>query len=127
MKGTGSEVIETVPAPLQASGVGLAAMVARVRNALRGAPKCSLVILALALICAMGAPLLAPSSPVVGELADALQPPGGAQHLLGTDHQGRDLLSPAHVRGQDFRHRWTAGGVCGGGVRHRGGRAQRRL
>lgn len=93
MKGTGSEVIASVPPPLQASEVGLAAMVARVRNALRGAPTCSLVILALALICAMGAPLLAPSSPVVGELADALQPPGGAQHLLGTDNQGRDLLS----------------------------------
>src|SRR5262249_59662484 len=68
-------------------------MAARVRSALRGAPKCSLVILALALICALGAPLLAPSSPVVGELADALQPPGGTQYLLGTDNQGRDLLS----------------------------------
>jgi peptide/nickel transport system permease protein len=64
-----------------------------VRDTLRGAPKFSLLILVVAVGCAIGAPWLAPGSPIVGELSEALQPPGGARHLLGTDNQGRDLLS----------------------------------
>jgi len=38
------------------------------------------------------APLLAPADPYRGALTDSLRPPSAA-HLLGTDAQGRDLLS----------------------------------
>jgi peptide/nickel transport system permease protein len=53
----------------------------------------SLLVLAGAIICAIFAPWIAPTDPVVGELGQALQPPGLAGHLLGTDNQGRDILS----------------------------------
>jgi peptide/nickel transport system permease protein len=49
--------------------------------------------LTVAIICAIFAPLLAPFSPVVGDLSEALQPPGFSRHPLGTDNQGRDMLS----------------------------------
>ena len=51
-----------------------------------------LVIVLLLVVVAMLAPWLAPFSPTVGELADRLQPPS-ASHWLGTDDQGRDILS----------------------------------
>jgi peptide/nickel transport system permease protein len=63
------------------------------REAFRGAPMLSLLVLAGAVICAIFAPWIAPTNPVVGELGQALQPPGLAGHLLGTDNQGRDILS----------------------------------
>ncbi len=51
-----------------------------------------LIILGLVLV-AIFAPLLAPHSPYVGDLAGKrLLPPGG-DHWLGTDDQGRDILS----------------------------------
>jgi peptide/nickel transport system permease protein len=44
-------------------------------------------------LVAVFAPVLAPYGPQEGELADRLQGVGTAGHLLGTDGQGRDLLS----------------------------------
>ena len=52
----------------------------------------SLVIIALLLMCAMGAPYLAPQNPSVQELPNRLESPG-RKHWLGTDELGRDLLS----------------------------------
>ena len=49
-------------------------------------------VVALVLICGLGAPLLAPYDPVVPHMADRLQRPSHA-FLLGTDEFGRDLLS----------------------------------
>ena len=49
------------------------------------------LVLALVVVAAL-APLLAPADPYRGALADSLRPPS-ATHLLGTDVQGRDLLS----------------------------------
>ncbi|MBI3825955.1 MAG: ABC transporter permease [Candidatus Rokubacteria bacterium] len=49
-------------------------------------------VLLLALVAALGAPLLAPYDPVKQDLGHALAPPGRA-HLLGTDSIGRDVLS----------------------------------
>lgn len=52
-----------------------------------------LVLIAIVVISAILAPLLAPHDPLRGDLRGAyLRPPGGT-YLLGTDTQGRDLLS----------------------------------
>jgi peptide/nickel transport system permease protein len=52
-----------------------------------------LIIAALLLVAAL-APWIAPHSPTSGDLANArLLPPGSGDHLLGTDEQGRDILS----------------------------------
>ncbi|MEU1281568.1 ABC transporter permease [Streptomyces sp. NPDC005805] len=45
------------------------------------------------LVLAVAGPLLAPYDPEAGSLRDRLLPPGSPGHLLGTDTQGRDLLS----------------------------------
>ncbi|MBP1849054.1 ABC transporter permease [Rhizobium halophytocola] len=51
-------------------------------------------ILLLLLFVALFAGVLAPYSPVVGDLKNArLLPPGSPGYLLGTDGQGRDILS----------------------------------
>lgn len=51
-----------------------------------------LIILALILV-AIFAPALAPHSPYVGDLAGKRLLPPGPEHWLGTDDQGRDILS----------------------------------
>ncbi len=63
----------------------------KAREIFRGAPKFSLLFLALAVVCAVIAPLL-PYDPVKGDLNNALQTPTWGAHPLGTDHQGRDML-----------------------------------
>jgi peptide/nickel transport system permease protein len=50
------------------------------------------IVLAFVLVAIL-APVLAPYGPQQGEIADRLQPVGSAGHWLGTDGQGRDLLS----------------------------------
>ena len=57
-----------------------------------------LAILVVVLVVAVLAPWLAPFDPTVQELRDRLLPPwfvpgGSVEHLLGTDGNGRDLLS----------------------------------
>jgi len=56
-----------------------------------------LVLVVLAAAAAIGAPLLAPHSPVVADLRARLTPPvwlkPGSPYLLGTDAIGRDMLS----------------------------------
>ena len=51
-----------------------------------------LAIVAALVLVALLAPLLAPYPPTVGELEQRLLPPSG-MHWLGTDDQGRDILS----------------------------------
>jgi peptide/nickel transport system permease protein len=51
------------------------------------------VIIILLLLCAVFAPLLAPYPPNEANPTLRLQPPGTPGHLLGLDHQGRDILS----------------------------------
>jgi len=63
------------------------------RQAWRGAPIFSLVMLTGAILCALFAPLLAPYDPIKTSPMHALAPPSLSQHLLGTDHLGRDVLS----------------------------------
>lgn len=50
------------------------------------------VFMAIVLAAALFAPWLSPWDPLKQDLANVLQPPGGA-HLLGTDDLGRDVLS----------------------------------
>src|SRR5262245_62483138 len=57
----------------------------------------SLILLAI-MVVAILAPVLAPHNPEVGVLGDRFRPPawqtnGTIDHLLGTDHLGRDVLS----------------------------------
>jgi peptide/nickel transport system permease protein len=49
--------------------------------------------LGLLILAAIFAPLVAPDGPTAGSIANRLQGVGSAGHLLGTDGQGRDILS----------------------------------
>jgi peptide/nickel transport system permease protein len=49
-------------------------------------------IVALLVVCAITAPWISPYDPTRQRLLEALQPPS-AEHLLGTDENGRDVLS----------------------------------
>lgn len=63
------------------------------RRLLRNRPAMlGLVCIVIFVGAALLAPMIAPYGPYEGTLANRLQPPGPA-HLLGTDLQGRDLLS----------------------------------
>jgi peptide/nickel transport system permease protein len=53
----------------------------------------ALGVLGLLIIMAVAAPLLAPYDPTVGAATARLRSVGTAGHLLGTDEQGRDILS----------------------------------
>ncbi|MFF0145196.1 peptide/nickel transport system permease protein [Amycolatopsis sulphurea] len=50
-------------------------------------------VLALVVLMSLGAPLLAPDDPNAGHAGNVLAPLGSPGHLLGTDDQGRDVLS----------------------------------
>ena len=65
---------------------------------LKGFPLVPVLILAGIAMVAIFADFLAPFDPEVGSLAARFRPPawqagGGIEHLLGTDHIGRDVLS----------------------------------
>ncbi len=66
----------------------------KVRDVFRGAPVLSLIFLVIALICALFAPWISPYSPVSTNPANILEAPSlFSDHILGTDNQGRDILS----------------------------------
>jgi peptide/nickel transport system permease protein len=61
-------------------------------------PVFALTVLAVFVLVALFAPWIAPHNPEVGRLVMRYKPPvwidgGSTQFLLGTDHQGRDVLS----------------------------------
>src|SRR5262245_19247155 len=65
---------------------------------LEGFPLVPVLILAGIALVAIFAEVLAPYDPEVGNLAHRFRPPawearGSMEHLLGTDHLGRDVLS----------------------------------
>jgi len=73
---------------------GLSLLVQKLREVFRGAPKFSLCFLAIAVTCAFFAPLIAPFGPVATDPTNILQAPSiFSPHVLGTDNQGRDILS----------------------------------
>jgi peptide/nickel transport system permease protein len=53
----------------------------------------SAVFLALVFLAALLAPWIAPHDPFATDLMSIMQPPGSAPYWLGTDGQGRDMLS----------------------------------
>jgi len=55
--------------------------------------KLAMAVLAIIVLAAVFAPWLTPYDPAVGELADRLEPIGTPGHILGTDEQGRDMLT----------------------------------
>ena len=57
-----------------------------------GKMKLALLILSAILLASILAPIIAPHDPLAGDLKRALEGPS-AEHLLGTDNIGRDLLS----------------------------------
>jgi peptide/nickel transport system permease protein len=66
----------------------------KVREVFRGAPALSLTFLVIALICALFAPWISPYSPVATNPVAILEAPNlFSMHILGTDNQGRDILS----------------------------------
>lgn len=77
-----------------ASETWLSTATHKVRDVFRGAPMLSLLFLAIALSCALFAPWIAPYSPVTTNPANILEAPSlFSDHILGTDNQGRDILS----------------------------------
>jgi peptide/nickel transport system permease protein len=52
-----------------------------------------MIMLALVILVAIGAPLLTPYDPIVQDLNSAFLPPGSPGHILGTDNFGRDEFS----------------------------------
>src|SRR5882762_3463816 len=68
-------------------------IIQRLRQAWRGVPIFSFVMLTGAILCALFAPLLAPYDPIKTNPVHALAAPSLSQHVLGTDHLGRDVLS----------------------------------
>ncbi len=53
----------------------------------------SIIIVGLAIFCGLFAPWLAPEDPFGGNLAMMLKPVGTEGYLLGTDAQGRDMIT----------------------------------
>src|SRR4029450_12521090 len=93
MAGTRSQSAKlTLTVPLAVRGQS-ALVMQRLRQAWRGVPVFSLMILTVAVLCALFAPLLAPYDPIRTNPVKALEAPSLPQHLLGTDHLGRDVLS----------------------------------
>ena len=81
---------------MQTEAVGLPSRFDFMR--LEGFPLLPVLILAGIAFVAIFADLLAPYDPEIGSLAARFHPPawqagGSAEHLLGTDHLGRDVLS----------------------------------
>ncbi len=77
-----------------ASATWLSNLMQKGRDVFRGAPVLSLIFLIIAFICALFAPWIAPYSPVATNPTDILEAPSlFSKHLLGTDNQGRDILS----------------------------------
>jgi peptide/nickel transport system permease protein len=81
---------------MQTDTIGLTAPAPTVK--VEGFPVISIAILAGIALVAVFADVLAPHDPEVGSLAMRFRPPafqtgGSMEHLLGTDHVGRDVLS----------------------------------
>ena len=85
------------PSPA-ADSLPLGTRVASVHSRADGLPLVPIAIVATLLLLAVFADLVAPHNPEIGSLSQRFRPPawvagGSTEHLLGTDHIGRDVLS----------------------------------
>jgi len=88
--------VSTAAAPARAVGPSLTSRLAAFRT--EGFPTIPIAILLVLVFTAAFAEFIAPHNPEVGSLSQRFKPPawvagGSAQHWLGTDHIGRDVLS----------------------------------
>ena len=88
--------VSTAAAPSRTIGPSLVSRLAAFRT--EGFPTIPIVILFVLVFTAAFAEFIAPHNPEVGSLSQRFKPPawvagGSAQHWLGTDHIGRDVLS----------------------------------
>jgi peptide/nickel transport system permease protein len=81
------------PAPDADPSEELERSVTRRKRRLPWSARIALAVIVLIVLAAVFAPLLAPSAPNTGATAERLQGLGSHGHLLGTDGQGRDVLS----------------------------------
>ena len=89
-------VSTAAPSPAPAVGLPWVSRLAAIRT--EGFPTIPIVILLVLVFTAAFAEFIAPHNPEVGSLSQRFKPPawvagGSAQHWLGTDHIGRDVLS----------------------------------
>src|ERR1700680_3131819 len=89
----------TVSAPGLTQAPAMESTVAQARRgrlptALRRHPRLAIGggLVVILVLVAIFSPLLTPYDPIVGDVLDGLQPPSAA-HWLGTDDQGRDVLT----------------------------------
>jgi peptide/nickel transport system permease protein len=87
------------PAPAAPSPVASAPLTYRLpRIRIEGLPVLPVAIIAVLALLAIFADVIAPHNPEIGSLSQRFRPPawvagGSTEHLLGTDHIGRDVLS----------------------------------
>jgi peptide/nickel transport system permease protein len=84
-----------VPATADAGAVAPRSYLAEVRTRFvhNRAGMLAVSVLVLLAVAALGGPLLSPYDPLLGNATRRLLAPGSAGHLLGTDEQGRDMLT----------------------------------
>src|SRR5262249_55968157 len=83
-------------APSPAASAPITYRLSRIRT--EGWPMVPIVILVTLALLAIFADVIAPHNPEIGSLSQRFRPPawiagGSSEHLLGTDHIGRDVLS----------------------------------
>src|SRR5262245_35494920 len=86
------------PAPAPPSPVAAPITLRLPRLRTEGWPWIPIVILVTLALLAIFADVIAPHNPEIGSLSQRFRPPawiagGSSEHLLGTDHIGRDVLS----------------------------------
>ena len=91
--GASSVVLPLPSAPEERQWVMTLKRLARRRTALFG-----LAVVAVVILCAVGAPLVTVFDPIEQDINQRMREPGwrnaaGQAHLLGTDHLGRDILA----------------------------------
>ena len=88
--------VSPAPSPSPVASAPIAWRMPRIR--LEGLPLFPISILIVLVFAATFADFIAPHNPEIGSLAQRFRPPawsagGSTEHLLGTDHIGRDVLS----------------------------------
>ena len=89
----GEPPIAPTPTSTATRARSLLAAASSVRSAMRGVPKFSLFYLIVIIIATLFAPQIAPFDPIKTAPTNILEGPAWGQHMLGTDHLGRDILS----------------------------------